>query len=452
MTDPLTTAPALLSQPSLWAAVISLAILCGAIVACYRLAHQAQRLWLAIENMRQGLCMWDAQTRLVVCNSRYISMYGMSPEIVRPGRRLREILEHRAAIGNFEGSIDEYIAAIGERAAKEQSGTVILHLPGGRTVSVSEQHLPDGSWVATHEDITEQHRLEQQRTAIRLQEDRRIAVETAIRAFRERVENVVRMLSEGASAMQSTAAALLDNSDQTSQRAHSAVQASNEASANVATAATAADELSSSIGEISRQLIHTTDIVRNALGEAQSTNDDIRGLASAAQKIGDVVELIRNIADQTNLLALNATIEAARAGEAGRGFAVVASEVKSLAVQTAKATEEISAQILSVQSSTSGAVEAIQRITSRMQEIERYASGVAAAITEQAAATSEISHNVAGAAHGTQDIVAVLDEVAGSATRTRQSAETVLGTSKSVETAVAQLRGEVETFLGKVAV
>ena len=209
--------------------------------------------------------------------------------------------------------------------------------------------------------------------------------------------------------------------------------------------------MTSSIGEISRQLVQTTDVVRSAVREAQSTNDGIRGLADIAQRIGDVIELIRTIAGQTNLLALNATIEAARAGESGRGFAVVASEVKSLAVQTAKATEEISSQILAVQTSTGSAVEAIARITNRMQEIERYTSAVAAAVEEQNAVTGEISHNVSSAAYGTNDFVAVLDQVARAATETRSGAETVLGASDAVENAVANMRAEVESFLKKVA-
>jgi methyl-accepting chemotaxis protein len=186
--------------------------------------------------------------------------------------------------------------------------------------------------------------------------------------------------------------------------------------------------------------------------EAESTNSQIAGLADAAQKIGDVVKLIRDIAGQTNLLALNATIEAARAGEAGRGFAVVASEVKSLAVQTAKATEEIAGQILGVQGSTTSAVEAIRSIAGRMREISTYTSAVAASVEQQNSATGEISHNVASAAHGTGTVVGMLSEVAGAATATRTSAETVLNASQSVESAVANLRGEVERFLGKVAV
>src|SRR6185436_5454534 len=179
---------------------------------------------------------------------------------------------------------------------------------------------------------------------------------------------------------------LLESSEQASQRAEGAGKASNEASTNVETAATAAHELSSSIAEISQQLGRTIEVVRVSVEEAETTNDQIAGLAQAAQKIGDVVKLIRDIAGQTNLLALNATIEAARAGEAGRGFAVVASEVKSLAVQTAKATEEIAAQILAVQGSTTGAVNAIRNIGGRMKEISSYTTAVAASVEQQNAA------------------------------------------------------------------
>jgi methyl-accepting chemotaxis protein len=230
------------------------------------------------------------------------------------------------------------------------------------------------------------------------------------------------------------------------------VQAFNEATANVQTAAIAAEELSQSISEISRQLTHTSNVVELATHEARATDNEIAGLAQGAQKIGDVVKLIRDIAGQTNLLALNATIEAARAGEAGRGFAVVASEVKSLAVQTAKATEDIASHILGVQNSTSGAVDATRQIASRMQEINQYTSAVAAAIEQQNAATGEISHNVASAAQGTNHVVAVLGEVSGAATETRASAVVVRDASETVEAAVAKLRLEVEDFLTKVAV
>jgi PAS domain S-box-containing protein len=435
------------------------AILIGLLVAllaaaavCQRLHRHNRRLTQALGNTPQGLCMWDASGRLLVCNERYLTMYGMSPKVVRPGRSLRDVLVHRTEIGNFSGDIDKYVAEIHKRREARQNGTHIMQAPDGRMISISEQHIADGSWVATHEDVTEQRKFENQRATLAAESQRRAMVESAITAFRQSMDSVLRTVNESAASMKLTASSLFAASGQTSQRAESAVQAANEASTNVVTAATAADEMTSSIGEISRQLVQTTNVVRSAVHEAQSTNDGIRGLADIAQRIGDVIELIRTIAGQTNLLALNATIEAARAGESGRGFAVVASEVKSLAVQTAKATEEISSQILAVQDSTGSAVEAIARIANRMQEIERYTSAVAAAVEEQNAVTGEISHNVSSAASGTNDFVAVLDQVARAATHTRSSAETVLGASDAVEKAVANMRDEVESFLKKVAV
>jgi methyl-accepting chemotaxis protein len=266
------------------------------------------------------------------------------------------------------------------------------------------------------------------------------------------VESLLSSVSDSASAMHATATSLFGTSQKTSQRAEGAVQAFNEASANVKSAAAAASELSRSIAEISGQLLHTREMVQLATSEAEATDGEIAGLSAGANKIGDVVKLIRNIAGQTNLLALNATIEAARAGEAGKGFAVVASEVKSLAVQTAKATEDIASHILGVQNSTTSAVDAIRRIASRMQEINHSTSAVAASVEQQNAATGDISHNVASAAQGTNVVVAVLGDVAGATTETRSSAEIVLGASEAVETAVSNLRAKVEGFLAKVAV
>ncbi len=433
-------------------AAVCLGVLALAGLIYNRQAARFDRLSAAIDNMSQGLNVFDAQGRITLLNRRYIEMYKLSPEVVKPGCTLVQLLQHRKDTGIFKGDVESYCRKIMDEVKLGKEMFHYVQASDGRIVLAKNQPMPDGGWVSTHEDVTEQRSAEQERTAIRGQEQRRAAIDAAIVTFRPQVEKLLSSVSGSAIAMRSTAGVLLNSSDQTSQRADSAVHAFHEASANVETAAIAANELSHSIAEISRQLTHTSNVVEIATAEARATDSEIAGLAQGAQKIGDVIKLIRDIAGQTNLLALNATIEAARAGEAGRGFAVVASEVKSLAVQTAKATEDIASHILGVQDSTTGAVEAIRQIAARMQEINQHTSEVAAAVEQQNAATGEISHNVASAAQGTSHVVEVLGEVSGAATETRASAEVVRDASETVETAVAKLRLEVEEFLTKVAV
>jgi methyl-accepting chemotaxis protein len=427
-----------------------LAMVVALMLSTRRQRTRNRRMRAALNNMTQGLCMFDGHERLVVCNRRYTEMYGLPPEAARYGTTLRGLLEYRKAQGNFSHDIEHYCRDLLASMAHGDMTSTEVQSGDGRTILVANRPMPGGGWVATHEDITEWRDAERERASMQEQTARRTAIEQAIASFRRRAEDLLRTVGEGAMTMRATATTLFANSGQTSKSAESAVTASNEASANVQTAATATDELTGSIGEIGRQLSMTTDIVRAAVTEAQDTNRQIATLAQAAQKIGDVIKLIRAIAGQTNLLALNATIEAARAGEAGKGFAVVASEVKSLAVQTAKATEDISSLIMAEMST--GAVGAIGRIAGRMADIDTYTATVSAAVEQQNAATSEISQNVAGAAGGAKMVVSVLNDVAGAATQTRQSAESVLTASQAVEAAAADLRREVEGFLARVAV
>ena len=430
---------------------LSAGLLGSALVYYRRQRTRCQRLSIALDNMSHGLNMFDGRGRIALMNRRYMEMYRLSPDVVKPGCSLRDLMVERQKTGLFKGDIDAYCADIKERARKGNDMGAYVPASDGRIVLARNEPLDDGGWVSTHEDVTEQHKAELERAASRDAERRRTRIDGAVAEFQPRVEEILSRVGSSAAIMHATANGLLGSSDKTSHCADTAVHAFNEASVNVDTAAVATEELSQSIAEISRQLTHTSDIVRLTTDEARSIDGDITGLAEGAQKIGDVVKLISDIAGQTNLLALNATIEAARAGEAGRGFAVVASEVKSLAVQTAKATEEIANHIHAVQGSTAGSIEAIRKIAERMAEIDRYTTAVAAAVEEQSAATGEISQNVVTAARGAGHVVSVLGAVVAAASETRTSADIVREASQTVERAVGNLRLEVEDFLKQVA-
>ena len=431
--------------------IAALALLAVVVFVGRRMRIKIRRLTNALNYMSQGLCMFDAAGRIVVCNQQYLRMYGLSPEVVKPGCTLLALMEHRKQTGFLTRDPEQYVKEIMDSVAAGTTSKWMIEASDGRKVHSINEPMPGGGWVSTHEDVTEQLRLQQQNDSMAEQQKRRGFIDGVIASFRSEMETLLKTFGDSAAAMKSTAVVLSSASNHTSRCAEGAVAASNEAAHGVNTAAIATDELSSSIGEIARQITQTNNVVYMAVEEAQSTNGEMTTLAETAQKIGDIVKLIRTIAEQTNLLALNATIEAARAGEAGRGFSVVASEVKSLAVQTAKATEAIAGQILAVQGSTSSAVESIRRITQRMQEIQHYASGVAASIEQQSAATSNISSNVASAAQATQTMAHILNDVAGAATQTHTSAEVALDSSEAVQAAVAELRRHIEDFLAGVA-
>jgi methyl-accepting chemotaxis protein len=233
-------------------------------------------------------------------------------------------------------------------------------------------------------------------------------------------------------------------------QASTVAMAAGEATTNVQTVAVATEELSSSVSEIGRQVVQSTRITAKAVAEADQTNLTVQGLSKAARKIGDVVKLISDIAEQTNLLALNATIEAARAGEAGRGFAVVANEVKSLANQTAKATEEISVQVGNMQGATIEAVQAIESIGGTILTINEIAATIASAVEEQGAATQEIARNVQQAAQGTGIVSQTGAEVNRAAGQTGMVADRVLASAEELSRQSEALRADVDKFLARI--
>jgi methyl-accepting chemotaxis protein len=261
---------------------------------------------------------------------------------------------------------------------------------------------------------------------------------------------VLKAVSSATTEMQATASSMTSTAEETARQATAVANASEEASTNVATVSVATEELTASIQEISRQVQQSAAVAGRAVADADRTNVQVKGLADAAQKIGEVVGLINDIASQTNLLALNATIEAARAGEAGKGFAVVASEVKSLANQTAKATEEIGSQIGGIQQATGEAVSAIQSIAATIREINDIATAIASAVEEQGAATQEISRNVQQASAGTQEVSSNISGVSEAAAATGAAADQVNSAATELSRQSETLRGQVETFLGSI--
>ena len=287
-------------------------------------------------------------------------------------------------------------------------------------------------------------------TQARAAAERRAAMEGIAGDFERSVNGIVRSVSAAAAGMQTTAQSMTATASDASARAATVGAASDSASSNVGTVAAAAEELSTSVTEISRQVTRSSEIANKAVGDAERTNATVQVLSTGAEKIGEVVKLIHSIAAQTNLLALNATIEAARAGESGRGFAVVASEVKALANQTAKATEEISAQVAAMQASTSDAVSAINGITETIAQMSEITLGISAAIEQQGDATREIARNIQQVATGSSEISAHIGGVTTAAAATGSAASDVLANARELDNQSGMLRNAVEGFLAKI--
>jgi methyl-accepting chemotaxis protein len=288
---------------------------------------------------------------------------------------------------------------------------------------------------------------EQRATA---QRERRGMMDALARKFETGVGTVVDAVGSAAGELRTTAQSMAATAEQATRQTQTVATASEEASQSAQAVATAVGQLNASIGEIAQQVNQSAKIAGGAVDQAKSANAEVQSLALAAQKIGDVVKLISEIAAQTNLLALNATIEAARAGDSGRGFAVVASEVKALASQTSKATDEISAQVGAIQGATQSSVAAIQGITATIGQVSDIAGAISAAVEEQGAATREIARNVAEAARGTGEVSENISGVNEAARETGVAAKRVVDSAAELSRSGADLKTQVDVFLREV--
>jgi len=295
-------------------------------------------------------------------------------------------------------------------------------------------------------ELEEQQRLDKERS----EKERKQALNKMADDFEINVGQIVTVVASAANEMQKSAEAMTATASRTSEQAQAVAAASEEASSNVQTVASAAEELSSSINEIVRQVTESSNVNSEAVEKATHSKETVEQLVISAQRIGEVVQLITDIAEQTNLLALNATIEAARAGEAGKGFAVVASEVKNLATQTAKATDEIGQQVTNIQNVSKLTATSIEDITTSINSVSENTSAVSAAVEQQDAATQEIARNVEQAAIGTQEVNSNISGVTDSVNETSSAASEILSATSELSEQATRLTSEMENFLNEV--
>jgi methyl-accepting chemotaxis protein len=350
-------------------------------------------------------------------------LFGMGLGVIKPVSRMTEVMQRLA-----EGKLESDIPSL---ARTDEIGSMARAVQVFKDSALRVKAM-ESEQAAFHD---------------KLEADRKAAMYQVADGFEKAVGNIVKAVSAASAEIEAAASSLTKTAETTQGLSTTVTEASDRSSANVQSAASAAEEMASSVSEIARQVQASHEVTAAAVQQAEQTNARIAELSQSAGRIGEVVKLITAIAEQTNLLALNATIEAARAGDAGRGFAVVAAEVKALSVQTAKATEEVGAQIAQMQAATDQSVAAIKQIGGTITQISEISSAIAGAVEEQGVATREISRNVQQAALGATEVAGSISDVSRGAEKTGQESGQVHGFARSLLNESNHLKLEVEKFL-----
>jgi len=412
---------------------------------CYRRERlRRERLELTLDNLQLGVCVWDHDLTLVFCNQPYIAMKQTTRQFMKPGRKYREVLEERIAVGDYVGDPQEYIERTIANVTSSAGSSQVASLASGTVIEIVSKPI-GRQFLVTLSDITSRFRAEE------LNRSRTLAISQAAREFSASLEQTVTGINKNIENLNLIATEMLQCSEQTSSRAATASASSKQASSQVSDVSIATSKLAQSIEEVCKHVVRSTGAAEDALSQTLKTEKQMATLDSVIQGVDKVVELIRDVASQTNLLALNATIEAARAGDMGKGFEVVAAEVKSLAFETSKATDDISKRILTVQTSAAAVSGAMKHLLDRISELGQFAHKVDSEMTLQSEAIRGISSNVEVTLAEAKRVSEILEEALESARTTYHAAEVVKGSSSDLQSTVVAFKTEVNKFINAVA-